>query len=64
MTYAFPASELAADAYLIKIAEHAKQGSAHRWKFSKVHTGPHFCTQLSTFLIYTVQATSRSHTKS
>jgi hypothetical protein len=26
----------------LKIAVPAKQGSAHHWKFSKVHTGPRF----------------------
>jgi hypothetical protein len=26
----------------LKIAEPAKQGSPHYWKFSKLHTGPQF----------------------
>jgi hypothetical protein len=42
MTYACPAWELAADTYLLKFAAHTKQGSAHHWKFSKLHTGPRF----------------------
>jgi hypothetical protein len=41
MTYSCPAWELAADTYILKIS-HAKQGSEHHWKFSKMHTGPRF----------------------
>jgi hypothetical protein len=50
----------------LKTAAHSKQGSAHHWKFSKVHTGPRFahsfhpsvCIRLYNKI---VQATSRSH---
>jgi hypothetical protein len=43
MTYTCPAWELAADIYLpLNIAAHVKQGPAHYWKFSKVHTSPRF----------------------
>jgi hypothetical protein len=53
----------------LKIAAPAKQGSAHHWKFSKVHTSPQFahsfqhsvCIQLHNKIM---QATRRSHTKS
>jgi hypothetical protein len=53
----------------LKIAVPTKQGSAHRWKFSKVHIGPRFehgfqpsiCIRLYNKI---VQATSRSHIKS
>jgi hypothetical protein len=40
MTYACSARVLAADPHLpLKIAAPVKQGSAHHWKFSEVHTG-------------------------
>jgi hypothetical protein len=48
---------------------HIKQCSAHHWIFSKVHTGPRFAHSFRPSVrirLYnkTVQATSRSHTKS
>jgi hypothetical protein len=36
----------------IKIAAHAKQGSVHPWKFSKVHTGPRFSTAFNLPYVY------------
>jgi hypothetical protein len=53
----------------IKIEAHAKQGSAHHWKFSKVHTCPRFAHSFQpsvSIRVYhkIVQETSWSHTKS
>jgi hypothetical protein len=46
MTYACPAWELKN----FKIATHAKQGSAHHWKFFKEHTGPRFAHSFQPFV--------------
>jgi hypothetical protein len=53
----------------LKIAAHAKQGSAHHWKISKVHTGPRFAHSFQPSIcirLYNkiVQATSRSRIES
>jgi hypothetical protein len=53
----------------LKIAAPATQGSPDHWKFSKVYTGPRFAHGFQPSVcirLYnkTVQATSRSHTKS
>jgi hypothetical protein len=66
MTYACPAWELAADAYLLKLQRLQNKILRTIGKFSKVHTGPRFahgfqpsvCIQLYNRI---VQAASESH---
>jgi hypothetical protein len=36
----------------LEIAAHAKQGSAHHWKFSKVHAGPQFAHSFNILCVY------------
>jgi hypothetical protein len=67
MTYACPTWELGRHLPL-KTAASTEQGSAHHWKFSKLHTGPRFAHgfQPSVYIrLYnkTVQAASKNHTK-
>jgi hypothetical protein len=51
ITYACPALELISGRHLpLKIAAPTKQGSAHHWKFSKVHTGPRFAHSFEPFI--------------
>jgi hypothetical protein len=66
MCYAFPAGEVSGRHQPLKILAPTKHNSPHHWKFSE---GSAIRTRVSTFHVYTiinktVQATSRSHTKS